>query len=378
MTEAAHGTFRSRLKAAALIIVLTGVVFVFIEGIASTVLSLYLVLFRPQPGPTEHVHTEYDELLGWINLPDFYDPDMYGEGIYLQTNSQRFRNTTDFTTAVPDGKKRVICSGDSYTLAWGVTNEQAWCAVLGRLRPNLETVNMGQGGYGVDQAYLWYMRDGTVLDHDLHIFALITPDIHRMKSDRFIGFGKPVLRPVGDRIEVENVPVPRPGFRFAWLDRRRYMLDRFRIVELTQAVLGRLIGGQTPRRSPTLTNEEVRAVLSLMLAELKRTNDEKGSVLAVVHLPRSGDQESRESDPWRAFLQDEAERIDFVFVDLVKEFRELPLSTEERFFQIPYFPSHYTVEGNEWVAQQLQEKLLPLLPQRGETERLRTENSADG
>jgi len=360
-------------------IVLTGVVFVFIEGIASTVLSVYLILFRPQPGPTEHVHTEYDELLGWINIPDFYDPNLYGEGIYLQTNSQRFRNKTDFTVAIPEGKDRVICSGDSYTLAWGVTNEQAWCAVLGQLQPDLETVNMGQGGYGVDQAYLWYMRDGAVLDHDLHILALITPDIHRMKSDRFIGFGKPILRPDGDRIEVENVPVPRPGFRFRWLDRRRYMLDRFRIVELTQAVLGRLTGGgQAPRRGPTLTNEEVRAVLSLMLAELKRTNDEKGSLLAVVHLPRSGDQESRESDPWRAFLQEEAERTGFVFVDLVSEFRELPLSIEERYFQIPYFPSHYTVEGNEWVAQQLHEKLLPLLEQPREDQAVQTEHTADG
>ena len=31
---------------------------------------------------------------------------------------------------------------------------------------------MGQGGYGIDQAYLWYKRDGTKLDHDVQILRL--------------------------------------------------------------------------------------------------------------------------------------------------------------------------------------------------------------
>ncbi len=259
---------------------------------------------------------------------------------------------------MPEGKTRLICSGDSFTLGWGVPDGHSWCAMLGRLEPTLETVNMGQGGYGVDQAYLWYVRDGTVLEHDLHVFAVITPDIFRMRSDKFIGYGKPVLRVRDGELEVDNVPVPRRVFHFPWLSRRRQMISRFRTVELGQAVLGRLGMGEGPGSQPGMTNDELRAVLAKMLEELKRLNDEKGSTLAVLYLPRSGDLEGRESDPWRAFFYEESERSGFVYIDLVRDFRQLPLGKGERMFQISYFPSHYTSEGNEWVARQLHEKLL--------------------
>ena len=51
---------------------------------------------------------------------------------------------------MPPGKTRIICSGDSFTLGFGVDNEHTWPQQLAARNANLETVNMGQGGYGAD------------------------------------------------------------------------------------------------------------------------------------------------------------------------------------------------------------------------------------
>ena len=83
----------------------------------------------------ERRHTKYDPDLGWVNGPNIHIPNMYGPGVYLKTNSQGFRNNYDFDTAVPNGKYRIICSGDSFTLGYGVDNDHTWCQLLTVTRP---------------------------------------------------------------------------------------------------------------------------------------------------------------------------------------------------------------------------------------------------
>jgi hypothetical protein len=142
----------------------------------------------------ERLHTEYDSLLGWVNKPNISIDNMYGPNMHLKINGQRFRNNNDFTIRVPKGKIRVICSGDSFTLGYGVDNSQTWCKLLELIDPRIESINMGQGGYGIGQAYLWYKRDGAILDHNIHVFALISADFTRMMQKSFMGVPKPLLR----------------------------------------------------------------------------------------------------------------------------------------------------------------------------------------
>lgn len=114
----------------------------------------------------------------------------------------------------------MICSGDSFTLGYGVRDDETWCHQLMQLDDRLETVNMGQGGYGFDQAYLWFRRDGVRLAHHVQVFAFISDDFRRMERVEFIGYAKPVLRVVGDSLRVDNVPVPRRGYGVAsWFTR---------------------------------------------------------------------------------------------------------------------------------------------------------------
>jgi hypothetical protein len=92
-------------------------------------------------------------------------------------------------------------------LGFGVDDDHSWCKLLESLDQRLETVNMGQAGYGVDQAYLWYKRDAGTIRHHVHLFAPIVDDFRRMESGTFFGgYSKPFLEE--GSLVVKNVPVP--------------------------------------------------------------------------------------------------------------------------------------------------------------------------
>jgi hypothetical protein len=340
-----------------------------IEGASSFVLFAR-DLARPVRLPLAAPHTDYDTLLGWVNRPGFFDPDLYGHGIYFRTNAQRFRNDHDFTTAVPPGQVRLICSGDSFTLGYEVDNDHAWCAVLERKHPRLETVNMGQGGYGVDQVYLWYKRDGQLLDHDLHVFAVIQDDFRRMQERNYISEGgqyaKPVLTLEGDSLRTGNVPVPRWSYRIprllAFVNQKRSALEKLRIAQLGESLRNRF--GRRGEPGSAAVDSLTWQVADRVFADLARVNRAKNSILVVLFLPTPGDSSGRASDQWRRWLRLAGEQRGFVYVDLVEDFRAMPRDSIPWLFYKPPPPrpggasGHYGELGNEWVADRLYSHLM--------------------
>ena len=152
-------------------------VFCVVEGVASLARFGLIVATQTQRPLAERAHTEYDAELGWVNRPNVSLPDLYGPGASLHINTQRFRGTRDVAPHTPVGRVRVVCSGDSFALGYGVGDDATWCHQLEALEPRVESVNMGQGGYGLDQAYLWFLRDGAALEHDVHLFSFIAEDV---------------------------------------------------------------------------------------------------------------------------------------------------------------------------------------------------------
>lgn len=339
--------------------------FIVVEGLTSAILFLHGIAFHRSPPLGEASHTRYDPELGWIAMPNVFVRDMYGEGVSLRTNSQGFRNEVEVPVEVPPGKVRVLCSGDSFTLGYGVDDDHAWCRRLTALDDRVETVNLGQAGYGIDQSYLWYLRAGAGLKHDLHVFAFITEDFRRMQSRDFLGFGKPVIALRDDKLFVENVPVPRRPFYAAWLaDRLRYV-HWLRSMQLVRAAL-RKPGGRLTTEAAR-KDAETREVTYRIFEELAGLNAAQGSRLVLVYLPVEGDYTGEDSDAWRAYLGAESRRRGWLFIDLVEAFRRLP-PTEVRELFIPegalpylYSAGHYTGKANEFVATQLSMELRPVI-----------------
>src|SRR6185295_2548444 len=344
---------RRSLRAAGCFLLSSFAVLVLVEGLSSVIYFCgRLVRDRAL---AEERYTRYDPDLGWSSQPNLDLPDLYGPGLSLRTNSQGFRNDHDFPPRVPEGKLRAICLGDSFTLGYGVAGKDTWCQALTTLVPGLETVNMGQGGYGVDQAFLWYRRDGAVLEHQAQLFSFITHDFVRMGSNEFIGYGKPLLQLRQGKLEVTNVPVPKPRFLLTWLRGHRFYINNLASVRLVDAVVSEL-----RQDAPPATDEMAsRNLAGRLFDELLALNRAKGSRLTLIYLPGPTDYGSCESDQWRSFVSQKAQQLGIPFLDLVAEQRKLPPEEVGRFYirspEARYFGAvgHYTREGNAWVARQI-------------------------
>jgi hypothetical protein len=329
---------------------------VLLEGASSLVLFIH-ALRRPAEG----MHSEYDSLLGWVNKPNVYLRDLYGPGTYLRTNAQRFRSNHPFAENVPSGRVRVICSGDSFTLGYGVDNDHTWCERLRAQDRRIETVNMGQGGYGIDQAYLWYKRDGVALDHNVHLFAFITDDFSRMKSPTFHGYGKPVLAIRNRVLTIENVPVPGRAFYAPWLTRSADAIAQLRTSDLIRRIAKRFRPANTTNlpASDSLTWQ----VAAKVFAQLDSINRAKNSVLVLVFLPTKNDL-GEGSEAWRRRVHELSVREHIAVADLIGDFQQVPADSVDRLFipagTIEFIGAegHYTAIGNAWVANRLYQHLL--------------------
>ena len=310
----------------------------------------------------ERRHTMYDPELGWVNQPNVDIADMYGPRVRLRTNGQGFRNDRDFPARVPAGTLRVVCSGDSFTLGYGVADDRTWCHRLTSFDSRLESINMGQGGYGMDQAYLWFKRDGTALDHQVHVFAVITEDIRRLGTSDFEGYGKPVLVVEDGRLVVKGVPVSRLRGVLAPL---RQSVQDLRTVAVLRDLLQRLRPAGRDVAVPLghSSDDETRQVVSAILADLKRLHDMHGRVLLLAYLPTLEELTADAASPWRDFMASEARARGITLIDTFDVFAAQPAGTLDRLFiqegQLDYPGSagHLTAQGNELVAGVIYEQL---------------------
>ena len=355
---------------------------VLVEGLSSYTLFTWDMWHRGGLRIAEARHSRYDPDLGWASIPSQYVRDMYGPNVYLRTNSRGFRSNHETDNAAPAGKYRVVCSGDSMTLGYGVDNDHSWCQLLQASDGRIESVNMGQGGYGADQAYLWYRRDGQQLEHHVQVFAVIGDDFERMQKPQFIGYGRPMLKLAGNDVVPDNVPVPRTSALKRWLALNRPRLEQLRTVQFALRVTGqsgRLWAAQLIRKPPIEATPEKKQIVSKMLESLARINREKGSRLLVVYLPVRSEcmQETMPSQPppgpgpapaWQAFLRAQTERLGIAYLDLVPEFNKLREDEVDRLYIsdraeiFEALPGHYTEAGNRFVAERILERVRALLP----------------
>ena len=340
------------------------IVFLLCEGGASV--ALFVQTFNQTRPVAERLHTGYDPELGWVNVPNTHITDMYGPGRSVTINGQGFRSTAYFSAAVPPGKVRAVCVGDSFTFGFGVDDEQTWCRRLETLDARLETVNMGQGGYGIDQAYLWYKRDGGQIEHNLVLFGFINTDFERMQHDSFLGYGKPVLTVENDELVVSNVPVPRRPFALPWTTPTyQAAFNQLRSVQWLRRVFFPAPADTPPDSTQTADSEmALRHVSGKIVTDLQRVATERNSLPALVYLPTFADyRPNPQTDSRRRFAREGAADLGIPFIDLVEDFRTLPENDIGRLFiqpgevDFPAAAGHYSAAGNEYIARQLLKQL---------------------
>jgi hypothetical protein len=336
----------------AIVLFITTVLLVLVEGASSIFIALRGPVGPGDRVPLERAHTEFDRDLGWINSRNARLNDLYGNGRYLETNSQRFRNNRTFSDNVPRDKVRAVCTGDSFTLGYGVSNDDTWCELLGRRDSRFETVNMGQGGYGVDQAYLWYRRDGVALESDVLVFAFTATDFGRMMCTTFLGYPKPLLSLERGKPVIKQRPTYL-GYLLRGLGQRLKPLRNLRFVELWRSRGPADKNIQLDFR--VMEGNQARALAIAMFEDLAAIQAQRKAKWIVVLLPALSDYQNGEADEWRGFLSDELGKRHIAFLDLVAALRSMPETTVSMLYR-----GHYNEIGNRWVADKVYEALVNL------------------
>jgi lysophospholipase L1-like esterase len=348
----------SRLAAILLAnVALLAALLVMIEGLSSY--AFFLKDLVPRLRESGLRHTTYDAEIGWVGLPNVDIKDMYGPGAHLRTNGRGFRNAKDFPPKRDSDTRRIVCSGDSVTFGEYVGNDQTFCSVLAELDPKLESINMGQLGYGVDQAYLWYRRDADDLEVDVHFFAFITHDFMRMQYDRFMGIPRPVVVLEDGKPVVTNVPISQATYAMpTWLAETLNSADGLRTLKLATGIRKRL--NLAPRKVPGAWDargaDEVKAVVAGLFEALRDYDAARSRATVLVYFPSVEElqQPNAELAYWISVVESNARRLDIPFVNFVSLFAELPAADVVRLFVDGY---HFSEEGHALVARELLEHL---------------------
>ena len=307
-------------------------------------------------------HSRHDSDLGWSNLPDRVFPNMYGPGAHLSTNAQGFRATEDYTREAPPGRQRVVFAGDSFTMGFGVGDAETYPAQIEALDPGIQSVNMGMGAYGLDQVYLWYLRDGTPLETDVLVVAFSAEDLRRMTTDHFIS-PKPQLVLRDGELVTRNVPVPYSSASRRLARFWEQLRGDLGILRALDALLGRgekkdgKEDIQAALRAAT-EDREVRALAEQVFLELKELSDARGQGLLLVYLPTQYEPSQAES-PAR-WLEVFAEKQGIASFDATAAFDPPPSAKDPRFRKRD---GHYSVEGNALVARALRDQIRARWPE---------------
>ncbi|HTK49290.1 MAG TPA: hypothetical protein VL328_15035 [Gemmatimonadaceae bacterium] len=332
------------------------------EGAASA--YLFASDFRAAAGPNTvtRPHTTYDTLLGWVNRKSFVSPNEFGPGLTLTTDAQGFRDTRDVTPVAPAGEVRLVCSGDSFTLASGIADGLHWCAQLESRLPGLRTMNMGQGMYGLDQAYLWYARDGVPYAHDAQILAITDVMLERSTTGTYSGRNKPYFELDHGRLAARNVPVPRQTTEELRVVYAARAVEDLRLMQLIRRIP--MFGG---RRSVEEASTKSFPIFEKIFDDLRAIHARHGSRLIIVYLPTKRDMRPGLHDAWRRRIAGYAHGHGVPFFDLTPAMRKLRPDSLDLVWitRVPAgsptgVPGHYTNLGHLWVARVLADSLATL------------------
>ena len=273
----------------------------------------------------------FDPLLGW----DTADPNRYRS------------HPPDI-----DATRTVISIGDSFTYGNDVAADENYPFLLDGLLPATRVLNMGVPGYGIDQAYLKYVRYGDQYEPAVVVFGIYVGDYERTSST-FTAYAKP--RFVADRnsVTLTNQPVPEPQQVLAKTEAE--LRGRWYTQELMANAWRKL---ENNIASSADYYDATDRVIEHILKSLKRRLGTE-STLLIVHIQRAEDfvaQRGRRAEKNRRLLAIYA-RLNLNVLNLDELFRETAGGEEimERYYVNFENGSigHLSPAGNRLVAERI-------------------------
>jgi hypothetical protein len=135
-------------------------------------------------------HVEFHPVFGWRHTPNYPGP-------MNRMNSVGLRGAREYAPAPPPGVLRVAAFGDSFVYGAEVDNAASWTGRMEHDNPDMEVLNYGVSGYGVDQAYLRYLHEGKAFSPHVVLMGFVPDDINRIINvyRRFLSPGAALFKP---------------------------------------------------------------------------------------------------------------------------------------------------------------------------------------
>jgi hypothetical protein len=320
-------------------------------------------------------YSRFDPVLGWTTAPLFASAD--GR---VHVNSQGLRGTREYAPLPPEGARRWIACGESFTFCEEVRDEEAWPARLEAREPGLEVLNYGVGGYGTDQALLRASREARGPAEVLLVGLMlenIGRNVNRYRPLWYTGSqpaAKPRYRVTPGGLEL--VPLPfatraefvgavRSHAVFTLLAEHEYWTSGIPLV-LEHFATARLVAGKfayAERKAERLWRdpggEPFRTTLELLKAFRGVAQNLGGARLVVLIFPTRADllYRLRNAKPYWDELHRALRELEIEFLDLSEA---LAAATREE-AGIPglYLESHFSPRGNALVADAIAQLLAP-------------------
>lgn len=146
---------------------------------------------------------EYDTLLGWKLKPMLNNVSVGNWKVSSNAFACRGKDTLRV------GAPKWLFIGDSFTFGECVNDTENFAAYLRQYFPVVDILNMAVHGYGHDQQYLRFKRDGLALQPSVVVFGFVNDDVPR-NSLSFRDYAKPFFVLKNNGLSLQNVPVPKP------------------------------------------------------------------------------------------------------------------------------------------------------------------------
>jgi len=169
--------------------------------VAEVALHLFEPDYIPSARGERGFFSTFDRDLGWSNVANATGVhNAYDFSVVVHQNEFGHRGPDTTTLAKDPGRRRIAVFGDSYVWGFGVKQNEILTdpAVHGS---RAELLNFGVSGYGTDQEYLQFMRDGLRFDPD-EVVLVFTPynDIENNTQSEQYGYPKPFFTVEDERL----------------------------------------------------------------------------------------------------------------------------------------------------------------------------------
>ncbi len=157
----------------------------------------------------------HDADLGWTLTPS---RTRRADGAVYRINSQSIRSDREYPLEPTPGTRRIVAFGDSFTHCSESTQADCWAPRLEQAWPGTEVLNLGVPGFGPDQAWLRYQRDGRAYNGCAVLIGHFVGDIERVVNrfrpfiapDDSVVLSKPRFVLDGDGLSLLPTPVSDP------------------------------------------------------------------------------------------------------------------------------------------------------------------------